>query len=110
MLIQTSYSISQAENTIFQKLHMLLTRITNKYKIGELMKVIKEEGMIKIKEADILIIKDLSIEGDLIIINSVEDMLTMMIQKLMLISKNRKKIRENLLTIVIFLDDSKNSL
>jgi hypothetical protein len=89
---------------------MLITRITNKYKIGELMKVIKEGGMIKIKEADILIIEDLSIEGDLIIINSVEAMLTMMIQKLMLISKNRKKIRENLLTIVIFLDDSKNSL
>lgn len=107
MLILISCSINQAENTISQKLHILITKITNKLKIGELMKTIKEGGMIKVKQVDILIIEVLPIEGDLIITNTEEGMLIMMIQKLMLISRNKKKIRENLLTIVIFLDDSK---
>ena len=39
-----------------------------------------------------------------------EGMLIMMTQKLMQIYRNRKKIRENLLTTVIFLDDINSSL
>lgn len=110
MLIPTSCSISQAENTIFQKLPMLSTRQASKVKIGELMKVIKG-GMIKIKEADLITIEGLSIEEDSLITSMGEEgMLIMMTRKLMQIYRNRKKIRENLLTIVIFLDDINSSL
>jgi hypothetical protein len=97
MLIPTSCSISPEENIIFQKHLTLLTRLTNKDKTGEAMKTIKE-GMTKIKEADSITTEVLAIEEDSIITSMEEGlhMLIMMIQKLMQIYRNRKKIRENL--------------
>jgi hypothetical protein len=89
---------------------MLSTRQANKVKIGELMKVIKGD-MTKIKEADLITIEGLSTEEDSLITSMGEEgMLIMMTQKLMQIYRNRKKIRENLLTTVIFLDDFNSSL
>ena len=74
------------------------------------MKVIKG-GMTEIKEANSITIEGLSIEEDSIITSMGEEgMLIMMTQKLMQIYRNRKKIRENLLTTVIFLDDFNSSL
>ena len=97
MLIPTSCSISLEENIIFQKHLTLSTRLTNKDKTGEAMKIIKE-GTTKIKEAASITTEDLAIEEDSIIISMEEGlhMLIMMIQKLMQIFRNRKKIRENL--------------
>jgi len=97
MLIPTSYSISLEENIIFQKLLTLSTRLINKGKTGEAMKIIKE-GTTKIKEADSITTEVLAIEEDSIITSMEEGlhMLIMMIQKLMQIYRNRKKIKENL--------------
>ena len=97
MLIPTSCSISLEENIIFQKLLTLSTRLINKGKTGEAMKTIKE-GTTKIKEAASITTEDSAIEEDSIITSMVEGlhMLIMMIQKLMQIYRNRKKIRENL--------------
>ena len=97
MLIRTSCSISLEENIIFQKHLTLSTRLINKGKTGEAMKTIKE-GTTKIKEAASITTEDLEIEEDSIITSMEEElhMLIMMIQKLMQIYRNRKKIRENL--------------
>ena len=74
------------------------------------MKVIKG-GMTEIKEADSITIEGLSIEEDSIITSMGEEgMLIMMTQKLMQIYRNRKNIREDLLTTVILLDDINSSL
>ena len=74
------------------------------------MKVIKG-GMTEIKEANSITIEGLSIEEDSIITSMGEEgMLIMMTQKLMQIYRNRKNIREDLLTTVIFLDDINSSL